>query len=172
MSVSEITLRVNGQRIKFNCLNDLLGAVKGFTAGKIPFAILVPSSCQELGDSLCDKIDQFGRDQNIRFKVDPSSDVDALKVFLFGSAGAGLGALSGAGAGASIWAGITAAATAYTQASGAMDIVIPGAGTFVSVGLGLGTVSGVAIGGLMAMEYDVKAGWQLPGMLNLEFKPA
>ncbi len=142
---------------------QLLNRVRYLLEFNHGFDLIVPEDSQ-----IVKPLNEICKELNTRVEIDPGSDPTALEYFFFGVAGAGLGAAQGAIIGAALWKGILAAITAYENGGGAADIVIPGVGTFLAVGAGLGVFTGAATG-VLAAKWKIKVKFEEPNSLTLEF---
>ncbi len=153
----------NNKHKKFATEESVLNAVRPLLQFDHGFELLVPKKSQ-----IVKPLSEICKEMNARIEIDPGSDPTALEYFLLGVAGGGIGAVQGATMGAAIWQGILATITAYENAGGAADIIIPGVGTFVAVGAGIGVFTGTATG-ILAAKWRIMVNFQKPDGLSLEF---
>ncbi|NEP47407.1 MAG: hypothetical protein F6K65_00545 [Moorea sp. SIO3C2] len=153
----------NNKLQKFTKESQVVDIVKVLLQFNHGFELIVPQE-----SSIANRIDEIGKELNLKIQIDPGSDATAIEYFLFGVTGAGLGAAQGASIAAALWQGSVAALTAYQEAGGLVDVVIPGFGTFVAVGIGFGVASGAAVG-LLAVKWRIKVNFQKPNGLAIGF---
>lgn len=161
--MGKLLIYANHKLQEFKKEKQVLDYLRPLLLFNMGFCLIVPKDAQ-----IVKPLNEMCKELNARIEIDPGSDPTALEYFLFGVAGAGIGASQGAAIGAAIWQGILAAISAYESGGGAADIVIPGVGTFVAVGAGIGTFTGVATG-VLAVKWKIKVNFQKPDGMTFSF---